>query len=187
MSYGEKFIVRLHTKAAFGAIGRSTLRSQGAPGMVDCARRFLASSVAIGDFNVESEAQFGKMLDRYTKRLANSFPDAGKGNWGAARKALNIFLRDVVYNRTLSDHYGVEHIHEWLELPMDRHCYDGLARLASEKVGVWPKIKYLKPHENVYFQNVASEVAKQESIFRVDLDIVFWQSEKLDELLKRSP
>ncbi len=68
---------------------------------------------------------------------------------------------------------------------MDRHCYDGLAKFAPAKIGTWPKIKYLQQHENAHFQDVALDVAKRQNIFRVDLDIVFWQSDKLDALLKR--
>jgi hypothetical protein len=44
---------------------------------------------------------------------------AGAKNWGAARKALNLVLRDILYNQYLQREYGFNRIGKWLELPLD--------------------------------------------------------------------
>jgi hypothetical protein len=99
-------IDRLQVRVAMFAIGRSTLRSQGAPGMVAHARKFLRS-VDLRIFSVTTIEQFGSVLEAQTKLLADGFPSGGKGNWGAARKSLNIFLRDVLYCRPLCEHFNL--------------------------------------------------------------------------------
>jgi hypothetical protein len=44
----------------------------------------------------------------------------------AARKALNIFLRDVFYNHYLREEYGFGRLEQWLELPLDMDAARGL-------------------------------------------------------------
>jgi hypothetical protein len=46
--------------------------------------------------------------------------------WGAARKALNLFLRDVQYSWDLSSYFGLHTIFSFLEVPLDRYVAQGL-------------------------------------------------------------
>jgi hypothetical protein len=48
-----------------------------------------------------NEIRFRRWLDRQTDNLLDVLPINGRP-WGAARKAINLFLRDVLYNQYLS-------------------------------------------------------------------------------------
>lgn len=174
-------IDRLQVRAAMLAIGRSTLRSQGAPGMVAAARRFLRN-LDLNLFAAEESAQFMVVLDKKTNLLASRFPDGGRGNWGAARKSLNIFLRDVIYCRPLCEHYKLAVLESWLEVPLDSNVHEGLLSDATGTVVPWPGVKALTPTVSDQLQSTASAVAKSLGVARVHLDIRYWRRAALDEL-----
>ena len=75
------------------SIGPTTLRNQGAPGVVDAARDFL-KQLDLARLVTDSEAKFSQELDLETGKLQQSFPDGAKENWGAARKSINLFLAE---------------------------------------------------------------------------------------------
>lgn len=179
MKYEQDFIDLLRKRTASSVIGASTFRSQGPPGTIPIARLFLYGEVDLAKLAAtKDERQFKGMLNQYTKRLASRFQGEGNGNWGAARKAINLFFRDVVYNRFLCNYYGLSSIHKWLELPMDRHCYEGLKE-DCKKIGQWPGIKHLSWTLHNEFQIIASELANKRGICRVDLDVWYWRKNAL--------
>jgi hypothetical protein len=182
------FIDRLQVRIALLAIGRSTLRNQGAKGMVAAARKYLRG-VDLAAFSVGSVAQFASVLESHTQALMTCFPRGGKKNWGAARKALNIFLRDVVYNRLLSEHYSLIHIEPWLELPLDSNTYEGLIGDASLQcqVPAWPRLKNLDCRRSADLQVIAAAIAKSLNTHRVHLDIKYWRKEQIDDLEHSAP
>ena len=168
----------LQIRIAMVAIGAPVLRGQGQPGMVEAARNYLAR-LDLSKFGiniVDSEAVFLKALDRHTKKLANKFPGKGLGNWGAARKSLNLFLRDVVESRSLCDKYKLQHIEKWLEVPLDSHVARGLC-------SGWPRIRYLTPCVSDEYQALASIMAEMLGCSRVALDLNLWRGEQINELL----
>lgn len=59
--------------------------------MVEAARSHLFN-LELRDFSVGSEAEFQAVSNRETVKLAKAFSSGGSGNWGAARKSLNIFF-----------------------------------------------------------------------------------------------
>ena len=77
----------------------------------------------------------------------------GARSWGAARKALNIFLRDVLYNHYLRSHHGLDRLEDWLEVPLDR---DVAVALRAESEGGelprWKTIKRLTPDVSGRYQ-----------------------------------
>lgn len=174
-------IGRLQVRTAMFAIGRSTLRSQGAPGMVAEARRFL-HNIDLNLFSVGESKQFMTVLDKQTNLLATRFPGGGRGNWGAARKSLNIFLRDVIYCRPLCEHYKLAAIEPWLEVPLDSNVHEGLLSDAAGTVVPWPGVKALTPAISSQLQGTASAVAKSLGVARVHLDVRYWRRTALDEL-----
>ncbi len=103
------FIDRLQARTALLAIGRSALRNQGAPGVVIAARKYLRG-INLGDFAVANGLDFSAALDRHTAKLMERFPKGARNNWGAARKAMNIFLRDVLYSQPLCEQYGLHRL-----------------------------------------------------------------------------
>ncbi|MEX2119394.1 MAG: hypothetical protein WD847_07355 [Pirellulales bacterium] len=170
------FIDCLKNRVAKLAIGASTLRNQGAGGVVAAARRGL-NRIDLPTFAVSNEAAFIGRLDAVTGALQSKFPKGGR-SWGGARKAVNIFLRDVVYSTDLSDHFDLHGIRAWLEVPLDSQIAKAL-RAEREGAGLprWPRIKHLRPEISALYQRVASKVAKRQGIKRVDLDVFYWRAE----------
>jgi len=176
----------LQARIAFFAIGRSTLRNQGSRGMVKAARHFLRS-IDLSHFAVRIPAEFDSALDRHTLRLMTKFPGKGRTNWGAARKSMNIFLRDVVYSHHLREHFQLSAIEPWLELPLDSYSYLGLAADAK-RLGLiseidisraWPGVKGLKGDVNALLQGLAKAIAMRLGTLRIHLDIRYWQQRGL--------
>jgi hypothetical protein len=183
MNQNFDFVDRLQARIALLAIGRSTLRSQGAPGMVTVARKFLRD-LKLGEFSSLSYAEFSKTLERHTQGLAKRFPAGGRGNWGAARKSLNIFLRDVVYCRPLSEHYKLGYLDPHLELPLDSNCYHGIYSdtLDPDALPSWPGVRALEVGASDELQKAASQIAQRLGVSRVHLDVLYWRSAAVDEL-----
>jgi len=178
-------IDRLKARIALLAIGRSTLRNQGAPGMVVAARKYLRK-VPLRAFSVTSARRFASVLERHTQALMKRFPRKRKANknWGAARKALNIFLRDVVYSRLLADHYRLGRVEPWLELPLDSNTYRGLAEdwKGPCEIPRWPRLKNLGRDTSRELQTIAAAIAKSLHTHRVHLDIKYWRKGAIDRL-----
>jgi hypothetical protein len=124
----------------------SSLRNPGAPGAVAAAQEFLIkfNISLIADTNAE---KFRHSLDHATQTLTDFFPEDAR-HWGRARKVINIFLRDSLYNRYLAEHYKLDTIASLLEVPLDADVAENLHNYAKEKnktLSPWPKIKGLTP------------------------------------------
>lgn len=166
------FIPTMQQKVATTAIGPSALRNQG-KGVLRAAQLFLAkvslSKIPRSDLN-----EFEEWLDWQTKKLLEALPVKGKP-WGTARKAMNLFLRDVLYNRYLCYKSGLETIEPWLEIPLDSAVAKGLKRLGQRgQLPSWPGLKKLTKPVSQRFQEFASELAEQEGVERIHLDIYLW-------------
>ena len=177
----QKTIYYLKRRTAELAIGSSTLRNQGAVGVVKATRQFLAN-LDLKVFSVNSIQKFNKALDRSTEDLIRVLPKSAR-NWGTARKALNIFLRDCIYNQFLSSHFTISQIHPWLEVPLDSHVASGL-RATSHKKNLprWGSIKKLKREDSDKYQDAAEKVADKIECNRVDLDIYLWRQLGIKEI-----
>jgi len=169
-------------RVAENAAGTTALRNQGAPGVIKAAKNYL-KALDLSDFSASSEKIFYMALDKHTDAMTKRFPLNAR-NWGAARKCLNLFLRDVAYNYYLAQHYGFRRLEEWLEVPMDSYVANGirhdirkiLCSDPSECLPKWPGIKHLKPEENHAYQVSASLIAKSLGYARVHLDIRYWRN-----------
>jgi len=143
----EEFITQLVRRTADLAVGPSTVRNQGAAGVVKAARKALRG-VVLERYKDATSSRFGELLDRDTVLLRRKLP-RGARNWGTARKCLNIFLRDVLYNRFLSDHFRFSKFEPYLEIPLDGYVARGLS---GEEEGWdlprWRTIKSLAPEAN---------------------------------------
>ncbi len=170
----KKTIEYLRRRTAELAIGNSTLRNQGAPGVAKAARDFLAK-LNLNSFSVKFQDDFNKELKQSTINLVQALPN-GAQNWGTARKAVNIFLRDCLYNQFLCYHYGILQIHPWLEVPLDSHVANGLrATSLGKNLPRWKTITGLEHETSNQYQQVANKVAKRVGCNRVDLDIYLWR------------
>ena len=166
----------LRYRLAHTAIGPSTARKMGPPGTIGRVRSFL-QQIALEDFVVEEAGAFYKHLDSQTAGLQEC---AGVA-WGAARKFLNIFLRDALYNRWMCAEFGLGKIEDLLELPLDSHTAKGLCQAAEDHPEIaqqlprWPGVVNLTPALSDQYQRLASDVAALKQVARVHLDILYWR------------
>ncbi len=160
-------------RVAEAAVGPSALRNQGNEGVVERARQYL-KTLDLGTFVVSSERRFRAVLDRRTEALRERLPARAK-HWGTARKALNLFLRDVLYHRYLCEHYNFDRIEAWLEVPLDSNVAEGLAEAHLDSLPRWPGIKHLKATQSLIYQQAARQVARDADIAPVHLDVYWWR------------
>jgi hypothetical protein len=175
------FEKKLQNRVAYLAIGRSSLRNQGVPGLVKTSRDFAASLNLKAMAKCWNELNFDSYLDRKTKALQKKFRKKARNNFGAARKALNLFFRDVVYNTFLRKKYNIslvsKHI-EQLELPLDSYTSKKIIKRYPILKFYWGGIKYLSAECSELFQDRATIMAVQKKCARVHLDVFYWREGK---------
>jgi hypothetical protein len=158
---------------AISAIGPSAARRMLRKGDIEHIRTFL-DRLDLRRFN--NPANFSRALDRETKSLAELLP---KNRWGAARKFLNLYLRNATYNHYLRRAYRLDRVEHLLELPMDSYAAKHLQKNSERReLPSWKGVINLTREANAAYQAFASKVAAGESIHRVHLDVLYWRSEK---------
>lgn len=168
----DDFIETMQRRTGVTAVGPSALRGQG-KGVLKAAQSYLGS-IDLSKITTATPEEYIHWLDNHTDTLLNKFPIRNKP-WGAARKALNLFMRDTLYNQYLKDHYGIGKIETLLEVPLDSAVAKGLKRHAGHgKLPHWPGLKRLKVDISKTFQDFAAEYTKQQGIARVHLDVYLW-------------
>lgn len=161
-------------------IDPGTLRNQGAKGVAKAARHFLVK-LDLAGFIQDNEADFCKQLEKQTNQLCQSLP-VGAQNWGAARKAINLFLEEAYYHRFVCEYYGLDKIKEYLEVPLDWQVATYLMKQAQKAKEIelprWDSIKRLKREESRKYQDFARVLAKSQGkdYLRIHIDLV-WQRE----------
>ncbi len=181
----EEFIAKIRRRIAQTYVGASALRNQGGR-ILGITQQYLEQSVDLDEFfqKMGDETTFCDFLDDHTERLLNNYPDGAK-SWGAARKALNLYFRDLVYNKFIADKYGLPtdfaefnlSIHH-LEIPLDRDSGTRIhaASVNRDEFARWNRIKRLQKPASDAFQAAAQILAKQENVARVHLDVEYWRS-----------
>lgn len=172
----KAFLRTIHNRTAEAAVGPSALRNQGASGVIRVAREYF-KRMDLRKFSVSNERDFVRKLDTACDELRKKFPK-GARNWGAARKALNLFLRDALYNTFLCKHYHLEKIEPWLEIPLDQYVAAGIHEdYYGDDLPKWDGIKHLTPENSMAFQRAAKFVAQGKGIARIHLDLLYWRTE----------
>jgi len=177
MKKDAQFYRDMQRYIAVTTIGPSTLRNQGASGVIEAAQEHLAA-VEVSAFSAPNEDDFLATLSAQTERLRAALP-LGAQNWGAARKALNLFLRDICYNRFLCERHALAQSEEWMEIPLDGLVARALKRRAGRgNLPRWPGLNQLTPGVSGSFQVFAREFAASKGISRVHLDMRLWTEER---------
>lgn len=175
---------KLQRRLAQTTIGASPMRGQG-KGAVKKCRDYCEKRIRVTGFfgSLQDEKKFMNYLDRHTRKLSDELPRVhGQPNFGAARKALNLFFRELVYNKYFADAYGLSaslrNNHKeikWLEIPLDSHVA-GEIKKRYKKIPVrWKSIKGLTRQENKIYQDHAQRIAIKEKVARIHLDMKFWR------------
>jgi hypothetical protein len=168
----KDFIKTLQRKIAITAVGPSAVRGQG-KGVLRISQNFLAK-MSLARVPKSSSKRYQIWLDRQTELLLNTLPIKNRP-WGAARKVINLFMRDALYNKYLSTQFKLKSIENWLEIPLDSVVANGLKSLGYRgELPQWPGLKKLKPNINECFQAFASKQATSKGIARVHLDMYLW-------------
>lgn len=171
----QQFLVLLQKRMGSTSLGPSTARKMGPPGTIQAARSFLAS-IDLARFEASEESGFLKALNAVTGELQAALPD-GARHWGSARKFLNIFLRDCVYNRHLCGRYKLAEIEAWLEVPLDSQVANGLrSRNGRVDLPRWRTVIGLTSEVSDRYQAAAAELAAQLGIHRIHLDLRYWRA-----------
>ena len=166
------FLDTMRQRAAVVAVGPSALRGQG-KGVLRATQNVL-KTINLATIYRDSEVDFNSWLDEQTDLVLAALR-LKKKPWGAARKAVNLFLRDVLYNRYLCQEYGIHEIEPWLEIPLDSAVAKGLKRKAGHgKLPSWPGLKNLSKDVSDNFQEFAKTWAIEAELSRVHLDIYLW-------------
>jgi hypothetical protein len=157
------------------AIGASTLRNQGAPGVIEAARDFLASMDLCKLRRIPCAA-YATELDRWTEELQHELPSGGN-NWGTARKAINVFVIQASLNRFLASEYRLKRLVRVLEIPLD----DQVTKWLNERAGRgilprWLSIRSLTREVSAAYQRFATSAAEAEGLPRPYLDLGIWRA-----------
>ena len=168
----NNFTTTLQRKVAFTAIGPSALRGQG-KGVLRASQNFLAQ-ISLTKIPKLSKRKFQSWLEHQTTLLLDNLPIKNRP-WGAARKAINLFLRDALYNKYLSKKFDLQLIEKWLEVPLDSVVAKGL-KLNGDRgeLPIWPGLKNLTREVSEDFQVFASKQARLKGIARGHLDMYLW-------------
>ena len=154
------------------AVGPSALRGQG-KGVLRATQSYLGS-VDLAGIPAASGKQYADWLDGQTRALLEILPIKYKP-WGAARKALNLFMREALYNRYLCAHFGIRKIEPWMEIPLDSVVAKGLKHHAGRgRLPQWPGLKRLEPDRSRVYQDFAMAYSREKKISRVHLDVYLW-------------
>lgn len=177
MKEDDQFYRDMQKYIAVTTIGPSALRNQGSKGVIKAAQKHLAD-IDLQVFRAKDEAAFLRVLDDQTEILRCALPREAQ-NWGAARKALNLFLRDICYNRFLCERHGLALAEGWMEIPLDSLIAASLKRKGTRgQLPRWPGLNGLTPEVSSKFQALAKRVASAEGISRVHLDMRLWTVER---------
>ncbi|MCH7914904.1 MAG: hypothetical protein IH856_18035 [Deltaproteobacteria bacterium] len=173
----DSFYADMQRYIAVTTVGPSALRNQGRPGVIETARRFL-SALDIRTLAVNDEKSFLAVLDTTTAKLRQRLP-LDSQHWGAARKALNLFLREICYNRFLSHRYSLALLEPWMEIPLDSLVAAALkSHVGRGGLPNWAGLKGLTPPVSLRFQHAAKDWADAEVISRVHLDMRIWVKQR---------
>jgi hypothetical protein len=159
-------------------IGASALRGQGGSGLIQCCRDFF-KRIDFSKIPMEQK-EFAVWLETNTEELRATFPKVAR-NYGAARKALNLFLRDASYNVILNRAYDLDRLLPLLEVPVDSFTANHLHKYEPSIIlKKWDSLKRVKDTELKKYQEAAQLLAEKWGINRVDLDAFFYR-EKLED------
>lgn len=179
MAEEENFVRLVQKRVANTSIGNSTLRNQGAPGVGAAARKFL-TNLELAELRDVTGEQFEDWLDRKTDILRSTFPEGAQDSWGAARKAINVFLEESFHNRFLAQEYGLDRLEEFLELPLDGKVVRKMKEESRDHwtesgLGRWKGIKNLTAEKSARLQQCAAALAAKRRTQRIHLDLWYWQ------------
>ena len=153
----QKFVAR-------EAVGQTAMRNQGT-GVLNAVHIYL-DEINLALMKTNSRSDYMEWLDHHTMSLLNKLPVRSKP-WGAARKAINLFMRTALYNRYLNHEFKLEGVETWMEIPLDSAVARGLRKEVSRgSLPQWPGLKKLTRQVSNQFQTFAQSLADRRDLAR---------------------
>lgn len=169
----DDFLPAVQWHVARLSIIASAARNQGAPGVVSAARCFVAD-LPLHPFGTKLEPAFVNALEGSTEQLRRALPRGAK-RWGVARKLLNIFLRNALYNHYLNQAYSLDQAEPWFEVPLDSIVAKELRRLlGSTPLTKWRGVQHVTPTVSRQYQQAIRQLAADKGIAPIHLDTYWW-------------
>jgi hypothetical protein len=169
----NNFIPNIQKFVAIAAVGVSALRGQG-KGVLKSTQKYLGELDLSTLKDINTNVDIISWLDKQTEEILDCMPVMNRP-WGAARKALNLFLRDCLYNKYLCQEYKMDRLEKWLEIPLDSLVANGLQKKAEKGLlPRWPGLKHLKKEISDQYQDTAQSFADKNEIARVHMDVALW-------------
>lgn len=172
------YLKSLQKKIATEVFGPGTLRSLPS-GTKDLLKKYLRDIDLKAIPTTESEYSIWLNSETIKLEMACRMQTAQletdyRMSWGHARKAMNIFMRDVLYSRYLHvELCKSNQIEAWLEIPVDSFVANGL-RKKDSSLPKWKSLTKLGKDDHSMYQKFAQSYAKKENTKRVHLDLVFF-------------
>lgn len=180
----QQFYQLLHRRLSQIAIGASAIRNQGSGGLIKILRQYFETKVDLKHFtkSLVDETQYRDFVNEHTSNILALFPDTAQ-SWGAARKGLNLFLREIIYSKFFSHRFSLpdnfdefNQLVKFMEVPLDKEVAHGLISDSNGQLPKWINIKHLTPTLSETYQSQAFIIAVQENVTRVNLDLKYWRS-----------
>ena len=150
----------------------SVARNQGAPGVLGSARHYL-ETLHCGRLAASSAQSYLAALDAVTDELMAVLPQGGR-SWGIARKIVNIFIREALYNTYLTNHHQLGSSERFMEVPLDSFSARGIKSHYPRRLPVWPGMKGLQRPLSDLLQEHAAEIGEAKDVARIHLDALWW-------------
>jgi hypothetical protein len=168
------FLKPLQRFVANVGITASSLRNQGAEGVVAVARNFLAE-LDLGRLATIELTEYPAWLEQNTTALMVVLPE-GARRWGAARKAMNIMTTQSFLNGRLAASYRLDRLGDVMETPLDGIAAAELRKMEGGKwLPNWKGVGALTPEVSARYQGFALDVAQAKGIPRAFLDVFLWR------------
>jgi hypothetical protein len=132
----DQFEIKLQRRIAQLALGASAIRNQGGSGLINTCRNYFENNIDLQEFFslLSAQNKYRKFIGKHTNAIVELFPEEAK-SWGAARKGLNLFFRDVCYNKYFADKFQLptnfsdnNESLKYLEVPLDNDLAQVLIR-----------------------------------------------------------
>lgn len=177
MMQGKDNLLQMQRYVANIAISGSTLRNQGAKGVINITRTYLAN-LDLYVLKKIDNSKYSDQLNEWTDELLRKLPNGAK-NWGTARKGINVFMVQAFLNKYLSAEYELQKFADVLETPLDSKAATELQNLSgvNNELPKWKGIKNLSQESSRKYQKFASELAKNKNIPRACLDTILWRAD----------
>ena len=179
----NEWVEHLRKHYAIASVGGSTLMHQSGKGRNFRTQQYLINNLSFEDIASLDKTGFQTFLDNKTTELSRELPkpDNGRPNWGAARKVLNIFLRQCAMNKDINSFFELNRIEGYLEVPLDNHIVEKIDENADTSFAPNFKIRDLTKKVSDEIQKKASDIATEKEVNRYELDVLFWNHMKLAE------